>query len=207
MELAELHMTFEAMPYNPWGEGRQGVVSRIVREIAKFETLFTDYERACDPICADVMSCERCRKRLELVSARLADPRAIVWEVWRVTPDPDIVGIAYLTDVIPGGDAKAHYVFWDRDLIGKTQLLERMIQWCFTEHPNWIPLRRITVEAPTFGFAFIRHAVRKLGFGGEFKYKLPGRKVTIIPVEGIKKSAIRWNGNDVDLVQLGRLNG
>lgn len=198
---------FQALPYDPWTEGRQGVVSRIVRELACFETLFTDYERACVPLCADVTRCEKCSHRLRLVSAKLADPKAMVWEVWRVSPDPDIVGIAYLTDVIPGGDAKAHYVFWDRDLIGKTALLEKMIKWCFTEHPNWIPLRRITVEAPTFGYAFIRHAVRKLGFGGDFKYKLPGRKFTMIPVEGIKKSAIRWNGNDVDLVQLGRING
>lgn len=199
--------TYEAVPFDPWTPGREHIVSRIIREVAQFETLFTDYERACVPLCGNPYSCEKCMNRLALVGAKLADPRARVWEVWKQGENPDIVGIAYLTDIIPGGDAKAHYVFWDRDLMGKTQFLENMIQWCFTDHPNWIALRRLSVEAPTFGYAFIRHAYRKLGFGGDFKYKLPGKKPSTINVEGVRKGAIRWNNNDVDILMLGRLNG
>ena len=198
--------TYEAQPFTPTPE-RYEIVSRIIREVAQFETLFTDYERACVPLCADTYSCPRCRNRLATVGQKLANPNARVWEVWRQGDQPEIVGIAYLTDIIPGGDAKAHYVFWDKELMSKTRLLEEMIQWCFRDHPDWIALRRLTVEAPTFGYAFIRHAHRKLGFGGDFKYKLPGKKPSTINVEGVRKGAIRWNNNDVDMVMLGRTNG
>lgn len=197
---------YEAVPYTPLPE-RYDVVSRIIREVAQFETLFTDYERACVPLCADTYSCPRCTERLQLVSLKLADPRARVWEVWKHGEQSDIVGIAYLTDIIPGGDAKAHYVFWDKELMSKTGFLEEMIQWCFADHPDWIALRRLTVEAPTFGYAFIKHAARKLGFGGDFKYRLPGKKPYAVSVEGVRKGAIRWNNSDVDMVMLGRLNG
>lgn len=197
---------FEAYPFTPTPQ-RSHITSRIIREVSCFETLFTDYERACVPLCADVYPCPRCRSRLETVAWRLSHPSARVWEVWKKGPDADVIGILYLTDVIPGGDAKAHYVFWDTGLKDKTELIENMIQWCFEDHENWNALRRLTVEVPDYAFALARHAANKLGFNGDFKYFIPGRGRQHIPVEGIKRNVLPWRGEMHDMLILGRLNG
>lgn len=197
---------FEAFPFTPTPQ-RADVLSAVVRGVSQFETLFTDFERACVPLCANPHTCFKCRNRLGLVSARLCDPRARVWEVWKKGPEPDVVGILYLTDVIPGGDAKAHYVFWDTGLRDKTELIEQMIDWCFADHDGWLALKRLTVEVPDYAFALARHAANKLGFGGQFKYFIPNRGKQFIPVEGIKRNVLPWRGEMHDMLILGRLNG
>lgn len=213
VELAELHrITFEAVPFDP-SPYRANIISDIVRKTASIETLFTDYQPACKPLCEDVTQCERCADRLRAVAWSLSSPTARVWEVWKHGEESEVVGILYLTKIIPGCDALAHYAFFDLDLQGKTKLIQEMIDWCFTEHEDWYALRRLTIEVPNFAFALARHATLKLGFGGSYHYehkrqRANGARQTVkVPVEGVRRSAIRWKGADADLLVLGRLNG
>lgn len=199
--------TLEAIPFCPTPD-RYAVVSHVLREMSRYETIFTDYQRACVPLCDDVTQCPNCAGRIMRVSQVLTDPKARAWEVWQNDEKgTSIVGMVYITDIVLGGDAIAHFVFFDDELRGKANLLESMIQWCFTDNPEdgWVGLRRLTVEVPDFAFALARYANRKLGFGGEYLYR--GRKGSAIPVEGVKKSAIPWRGTHADLLLLGRVNG
>lgn len=198
---------YDARPFYPSVE-RAAVVSAVLRGVAKYESLFTDYQRACEPVCDDATQCAKCASRLYRVSSILTDPKAYVWEVWKTDDDgSEVVGIVYLTDIVVGGDATAHYVFFDQDLHSKTKLLEQMIGWCFEDHPeqDWVALKRLTITVPEFAFALARHATRKLGFGGPYKYK--GQRGSEVSVEGVKKKAIPWRGDNADLLLLGRLNG
>lgn len=213
MELAELHLTLEAVPFDP-SPSRYMVISEIVRRTAGMETLFTDFLPACKPLCEDVTQCERCADRLRAVAWSLTKPDARAWEVWRHGESSEVVGILYLTKINPGCDALAHYAFFDHDLKSKTKLIEQMIGWCFSDHDDWYALRRLTIEVPSFAAALASHATKKLGFGGGFTHKFHHRSKTgghrpptVIPVEGVRRKAIRWRGEDADLLILGRLNG
>ena len=132
----------------------------------------------------------------------LANPYSRSWEVWGSESNP--VGLLYITNVIPGGDALAHYFFFDGDLRGKTALIEEMIGWVFADHPedNWIALRRLTIEVPTYAFALARHASRYLSFGGAYTY---AQKGVHISVEGVRRNALLWRGAPRDILILGRL--
>lgn len=210
---------FLALPFRPALAGeaitieRAKTISRILRGVASHESLFTDYERVCDARC---FACPRCLARLARVTAMLTAPDARVWEVWRTdSPDEsglDVVGILYVTDLVYGSDAACHYVFFDDDLRGKTPLLEAMIQWLFSDHEDasgvlaWRALRRLTISVPDYAYALALHASRKLGFGGPFEYEIArGGRPRTIPVEGVKRRALRWRGQDRDLLLLGRL--
>ena len=135
---------WQALPLTPTPE-RAGVLHSIALGIAKHENVFTDYERLSHPLCANVIACAECRDRVMGVHRVLLDPKALSWEVWNMESG-EVVGLIYLTDVIPGCDALAHYVFFDGDLVGKTSLLRSMIDWCFSDHEGWKGLKRITVS-------------------------------------------------------------
>ena len=196
---ATLEAHFEAVPFAP----NPAVVSKLIRGMAAHENLFTDYERACSPLCENIAACPKCKGRLEAVSRSLTDPKARVWVVWRMDEKPDVVGVLYLTEIIPGGDAKAHYVFFDNDLVGKTQVIENMIAWCFEDHDGWKALGRMTVEIPVYAASLARHASKKLGFGGYFEWKEKGRS---LKVEGVRRGVVPWRGKRWDMLIMGRLN-
>ena len=189
---------YVAIPFNPT-PARAGVVSAIMRGIMEFETVFTDYQKPCMEVCGECEACARARASIALMLSR---PDSRSWEVWD-TEGEGLVGLLYVTQVIPTVDAKAHYVFFDRKLSDKTGLLEGMIQWAFQDHDDWKPLKRLTVEIPEFAFATARHAAKKLGFGGDFIYRKDGK---MLPVEGVKRKAIRWRGSEFALLQMGRVN-
>lgn len=194
-----------AIPFMPTPQ-RAAIVSHIIRNVAHYETLFTDYARICDERCAETRElpqmCAACQTRIASINRMLLDPYSRTWEVWGEDALP--IGILYLTNVIPGGDALAHYLFFDADLRGKSDLIESIIQWCFEDHPTegWVALRRMTVEVPSYAFALARHASRYLGFSGPFKYT---RKGISLPVEGVKSNALVWRGAPHDILILGRL--
>ena len=186
---------YEAVPYTPTAE-RAAIVSRIMREMLQFETIFTDYQRGCEGTCG---ACDNCMRALHCISYVLAHADSRSWEVWR---EDELVGILMLTRVVPGMDAEAHYVFFDGKLTDKTSLLEEMIQWTFEDHEDWQALKRLTLVVPDFAYTLAHHAQRKLGFGGGFSYNLNGKR---LQVEGIKRAAYRWRGIDRDMLVLGRL--
>lgn len=190
---------YEAIPLTATPE-RAEIVSKILRQSAAHDTIFTDYQRACEDKCFD---CDRCLTAIRTVARRLSNPNAMAWEVWKLG-EVDLVGILYVTRVNPGVDAEAHYVFFDGKLADKTELIERVINWTFSEHGDWWePLQRLTVKVPEFAFALARHAHKRLGFGGPIEYE---HGDTTIEIEGRKRNAGRWRGDPVDKLILGRLN-
>lgn len=186
---------YEAIPFTPSPE-RAEVVSAIMRGVLQFETVFNDYVKPCDGVCGQ---CAECFRALSAVSYMLAKADSRTWEVWG---EDGLVGVLYLTEVLPGVDAKAHYVFFDRKLSDKTELIESLIQWCFEDHEDWKALRRITVEIPAHAFSVARHAHKRLGFGGDFVYRHNNKN---LPVEGVRRNVFLWRGRHEDMIQMGRL--
>lgn len=190
-------MTFQTLPFTPTLE-RAEVVSKILNETIRFETVFTDYTQACSDVCGVCEDCLRCKL---VVSALLTAPNGRSWEVWG--DEGSLVGLIYFTDIVPGEDATAHYCFFDERLKDKTPILRAMAEWAFSAHENWEPLRRLTIAIPDYAFALARHAHRALGFGGDFVYERNG---VSLPVEGVKRSALQWRGQRRDVLILGLLN-
>lgn len=120
------------------------------------------------------------------VAQTLTDSKNYVWEVWR-KPRWELSGVLLLTRVVPRLDALAHFVFFDRHLVGKRPLIQTMLTWCFEQ----LELRRISVEIPDHLEPLIRFA-RKLGFryeGEDSASKHP--LVDAIEAKGVNK-APQW---------------
>lgn len=204
---------YEAVPMDaPLDGSRAAIVSEIMRRVCAVETVFGEGQEACEARCfvdKDVREmCEACRARMALVANALLRPDTLVWEVWRHEGAlPDLVGIIRFSSVRRGEDAVAHYVFFDGDLRGKTGVMRSVIEWAFTDHEEqgWAALRRLTVEIPDFAFALARHASRKLGFGGPFRFKLP-EGGPALQVEGVRPKGVRWRGERRDVLVLGLEN-
>ena len=171
---------------------RADIISYIMRAMLKFETMFSDYQKEEET-------------KLAAIASALTKPDSLTWEVWRAEDGQvvDVVGILHLSEIRNGHDAVAHYVFFDGDLRGKTDLIEKVLDWAFTDHDDWPALQRLTIEIPDFAFALARHAQKKLGFGGPFKHRVGGKTVN---VEGVKRGALMWRGEPRDLLIMGKLN-
>ena len=190
--------SYEVLPLLDTPERAQ-VISSLLRKIASFETVFSDFQRGCEEGCSDLplpQMCPQCLLQMRNVASSLASPHAKVWEVWAEdveaeAPEPELVGVVYLEDIRRGEDATAHYVFFDHDLKSKTGLLKELILWVFHDHEDegWKALHRITVEIPAYAHALSRHAESKLGF----------------TPEGVKREAVTWKGRKWDLQLLGLL--
>lgn len=191
---------YRAIVFDP---RRPEVVSRILRKTAASDNLFMEGAEACREKC---MECPKCEARKAHVAHVLSREDTYVWEVWKIKNEgePSLAGIIYFTRILPGRDAIGHYVFFDESLgSDKTELMERIIEWAFSDHGNWKALNRLTVEIPDYAFALARHSQRKLDFGGPYTYEMGGKEVA---VEGVKRRAIRWRGDDRDLLVMGLLN-
>jgi len=196
---------YEVLPLND-SPARADIIEKLIRKVCLFDTVFSDFKETCQDKCFEnkEMSelCPLCFLRMQVVSVALST--GLTWEVWKTQEEPELVGIIRLSDIRPGSDATGHYIFFDNDLRGKTEVIRRVIKWAFQDHDEgWQALRRITITVPDFAFALVRHATRKLGFGGEFSYRLKGK---VVPVEGVKRKAIMWRGDARDVLQLGLMN-
>lgn len=173
---------------------RPEIISDVLGNIAKLETVFTDYQSLCEDRC---FNCDICLQRLSSVSAMLLRPDSMSWEVW----NGELVGLIYMTRIVVGSDALAHFAFFDGKLSDKRELLDNMIEWVFEDHDGWIGLKRITVEIPDYAFALAHFAQRKLGFGGPIEHKIGKRQIM---VEGVKRKAVTWQGDDRDILIMSR---
>lgn len=200
-------MRYEVFPFDASPE-RLFVVSDLMRRIAATPSVFS--EQPCDAECIRQATletmCDVCSRRMKRVAALLVAPDSRAWEVWRLGADAEPAGIVMLTDIAPGHDAIAHYIFFDERLGDKTTLLNRLIEWCFEDHPEegWGALARITIEIPTPFAALARHASKRLGFGGIFPYALRTSEKPI-RVEGVRRQAALWDGKLTDVLVLARL--
>lgn len=189
-------MRYEILPFVRTPE-RADIISGILRNIAAHETLFTGFEAACAEGCVKsktlVEMCATCKTRMATVAHVLAASNARAYEVWNEAPE--VVGLIYFSDIVPGLDAKGHYVFFDGRLNDKTSVIEEAVADMF----DVLGLARLTIEIPAPFAALARHAQKRLGFGGPFRYKGG------MSVEGVKKRAMKWRGELVDVLLLGRV--
>jgi len=82
----------------------------------------------------------------------VAQANGLLWEV-------DDVGILYLTHIIPGLSALAHFSFWDKRLRGREQLIREMIKLAFQKYGFQRIETRVALYAnPVLG------AVERIGF-------------------------------------------
>jgi RimJ/RimL family protein N-acetyltransferase len=114
-------------------------------------------------------------ERKVAIAQTLTDPRHHAWECWRKSPPAPLklVGFLALTRITPRLDALAHFVFFDRQLVGKRPLVQTMLDWCFEQ----LELRRISVEIPEHLGPLIRFA-RKLGFKYEGEVEASQHPIT-----------------------------
>jgi len=71
----------------------------------------------------------------------LTNPGHVVFEAWR---DKELAGVMLLTRVMPKVDALLHFMFLDKDLVGKRKLLQNFIGFCFTD----LGFNRLSMEVP-----------------------------------------------------------
>lgn len=121
------------------------------------------------------------QRRLE-GAAILTDQSSPKWGVWRETT---LVGMFYMTRLVPEVDANLHFIFFDRNLVGKRSLLRRFIDYCFAPPPNGMGLRRASMEVPEDADKLLRF-VRKLGF----KYEGEPRASGLAPTAFLQAGAL-----------------
>ena len=174
----------------------------LLGKLAAHKHYFTDYTRGCDGACKGfcVNLTNGCSLVKHRVAAALLAKDALVWEVWRqesATLPANIAfcGILRLSDVEPGCSAKAHYMFFDgARLKEKTPILQAWKEFAFGR----LGLQRVSIEVPENAYALAKHAVKELGFGGDFEY-------TGLPVEGVLRSARVINGKPMNILVMGVL--
>lgn len=173
-----------AVPFNPW-----------IGNAQKNETILDG--------CANLVNFfpipRSFADRRVQVAAWLMDPNSLFWEVWY---HGQIVGILGVTQIVRGLDAAAHFAFFDRQLLGRRQLVLTMMGWCFRN----LELRRLTVEIPDYLGPLIRFARAKLGFRYEgetrFAAATDQNKHGIeaaphwVAWWGSRKERAHWNGTE-----------
>lgn len=164
----------------------------LLGRLAAHKHYFTDYTRGCSGECAGFCrnAAPGCAMVKHRVAAALLAKDAICWEVWRSSVD--FCGILRLSEVEPGCSAKAHYMFFDGKLKDKTSILQAWKEFAFSR----LGLRRVTIEVPSNAFTLAKHAVKHLGFGGDYDY-------AGLPVEGVMKQARIFEGKPIDMLILG----
>ena len=179
---------------------RAEIISDALRQVAQTPTIFAT--PACEEGCIDAAKrltemCPRCVSRMRQVASVLGASDTAAFEVWN---EDEVVGLIFFTSVT-ALDAVGHYVFFDRNLSDKTDVIEEAIAEMFDAG-----IGRLTVEIPSPFASLIRHASRKLGFGGPFTHEIlkSGGRGTKVRVEGVKKDAAFYDGRRVDLLILGR---
>lgn len=75
----------------------------------------------------------------------------------------DFVGIMYITDIIPGLDAKCHVSFFDRRLNGREPLFREMIKYVLERYD----FHRLTIEVALYANASYMRLVEAVGFKKE----------------------------------------
>ena len=163
--------SYLVVPYRPF-VGNQAKNARILDECVKHPERFT-----LPMARADIMT---------TAAWYLTDPNNLAWEVWNGS---EILGIFLLDRIVPGVDARWHFVFFDGNLTGKQALL-----FAFLERAFAVPLERISLEVPENVASLISFVRRKLGFQYEGGDRKGSRR------EHSHYDGVRWH--DVVLLRL-----
>lgn len=132
-----------AIPYEPFA-GDPARNELILHALAEMPNLFP-------------LRPETTEERMVAVAHTLTAPDTYAYEVWH---SGKLCGIFLLTKVIPGLDAMGHLFFLDRQLFGRTKLIQRVIGTVFEQ----FGLERLTVEIPEHLTALLDFVRRKLFF-------------------------------------------
>lgn len=132
-----------AIPYQPF-EGNPARNEIILRALAEMPNLFP-------------LRPETIEERMIAVAYTLTAPDSFAYEVWH---GDRLCGIFLLTRIVPGLDACGHLFFLDRQLFGRTKLIQRIIGQAFER----FRLERLTVEIPEHLKALQEFVRRKLMF-------------------------------------------
>lgn len=97
--------------------------------------------------------------RRMLIASVLSNPLNRVWLVWNGSA---LIGALLLTNIEPQIDAEAHFVFFDRVLFGRRQLLWNLMGKVF--HDPQLDLQRLTVEVPEYLTPLYKFLRKKLMF-------------------------------------------
>lgn len=138
-------MTLIALPFDPLGQTEQ-TAKTILDGMVALNNLF--------PIPGTP------EERRMLIAASLSDPRNRVWTAWR---GGDLCGVLMLTGIVPRIDALCHLVFFDRQLLGRRQLIWNVMGKAFQD----LDLQRLTIEIPEHLTPLIRFAQKRLAFRSE----------------------------------------
>ncbi len=156
--------------------------TKILEETFKIQSMFNDYQPACPDLCGQ---CILCMRRKYAIAANIWNPKALAYEVWK---GADFVGIMYVRDIQPGHDALAEFTFWDKDLRGKSTIINQVLKKVVFGR---LGLHRVTVEVPhTRKLQGLRRfLLQKLGF----------------VEEGTKREAKLYDGTWTDVKIYGKL--
>lgn len=115
-------------------------------------------------------------ERRILAAGMLADLQSPKWGVWE---SGNLVGILYLGEVQGRVDARFHFLFMDRNLVGKRALLGKFLTYCF----ETLGFRRLSAVVPEDADKLLRF-YRKLGFTYEGECKATGLTPTAFLAAG-----------------------
>jgi hypothetical protein len=120
----------------------------------------------------------------------------IVFEVWR---EQDVVGVIWLTRVIPKVDATLNFHFFDKDWVGKRKLLQNFLTFCFAPLPDGLELHRLSMEVPEGSKVerFVRRVCR-FRYEGESRPRNPQLPKSLDDVfvarQGSRREGVRFDG-------------
>lgn len=193
---------YVAQPFTPLPEAK---LSYILDRLVEHDTWWSDFERG----------------RREAAIRLLSSPGTIVFEVWALGQDwsqgAQPAGIIVFTDIIPGVDAKCHFLFFDGKLRSKTPLLRNMMSWAF----NVLRVHRLSAEIPDYAFALVKYIRQELGFRFEAEGRTLRQRDERTHTEGRPRwvdmtltgwqagwgsrryQVVRWKGDWHDLLLLG----
>ena len=75
----------------------------------------------------------------------------------------DFIGIFYMTNIVPGVDAKVHYLFFDRRHNGRVELVQEMVKYVFRKYN----FRRLSVDLPFYSSKHTFNFLNQIGFTKE----------------------------------------
>lgn len=100
-------------------------------------------------------------ERRLLAAAIMANTANKHWGVWKAGDEgPVLVGVLTLWMIEPDVDATFHFLFFDRNLVGRRTLLHRFLLYCFTT----LGFRRLSVTIPEDATQLLRFYRNQLGF-------------------------------------------
>ena len=134
-------MSYVALPFSPIPEAK---LSYILYRMVEHDTFWSDFEKG----------------RREAAARILSNPNTLVFEVWETGKGVQPAGVIIFTDIVPGADAKCHFIFFDGKLRNKTGLLKNMMRWAFDN----LRVHRLSAEIPDYAFALVKYAREHLGF-------------------------------------------